>query len=180
MIDSLNEVSSKPEYDSKLQMHTDAKRTLGHKWMYVAALLGGCFVVTHLVTIAVTCTVEGFNWGFNAWMLDSTGFLAGLFFATQCWLSSRSKPEDFRSGNFWIFIWALITFIVRIVDVLMLLGIVKWSAIYITPSGAVLVSNVISEIVFGMAFTICALVASATLLKSPNGKTQSEEDHESG
>lgn len=138
--------------------------TPGHRWMYIAALLGWCFVISHLVTVAVTCTVEGFNWGINAWILDMAGFLAGLFFSIQCWLSSRSKPEDFRSGNFWIFIWALITFVVRIIDTLMLFGILKWSAIYITPDGPVLVANFISEVIFGMAFATAALVAAIMLL----------------
>ena len=137
--------------------------TLGHRWMLIAAILGWCFVISHLVTVVVTCTVEGFNWGVNAWVLDIAGFLAGLFFSIQCWLSSRSSPEDFKSGNFWILIWASITVIVRVVDTLMLLGILKWSDIYITPVGAVLKANFISEVIFGMAFTIAALVAAIML-----------------
>ena len=34
--------------------------------MAVAALLGACFVVTHLVSEVVTCVVSGFNWGVPA------------------------------------------------------------------------------------------------------------------
>lgn len=145
-----------------------SETTLGHRWIFVACLLGACFVVAHLVTVIVTCTVEGFNWGVNAWVLDVTGFLAAIFFAIQCWISSRKTSDDFRSANRWIFVWASMTFFVRIVDTLMLLGIVKWSAVYTTPVGAVLWSNIFSEIILGMAFTITALVGSLMLLKSPS------------
>ena len=140
--------------------------TMGHRWIGVAALLGACFVVSHLVAVVVTCAVEGLNWGVIAWVLDVTGFLAGLFFAIQCWLSSNRTSDEFRSGNLWIFIWALMTLIVRIVDTLMLFGIVKWSAVYITPVGAVLWSNIISEVIFGMAFTVTALIGALMLLSS--------------
>lgn len=140
--------------------------TLGHRLIFVAFLLGACFVVAHLVTVVVTCTVEGFNWGVTAWVLDVTGFLAAIFFAIQCWISSGRTSGDFRSGNLWIFVWASMTFIVRIVDTLMLLGIVKWSAVYITPVGAVLWSNILSEVILGMAFTITALVGALMLLRS--------------
>lgn len=112
--------------------------TLGHRWIGVAALLGACFVVSHLVTMVITCAVEGFNWGIKAWIMDVAGFLAGFFFAIQCWLSSSRKRDEFRSGNLWIFVWAFMSLIVRIVDTLMLFGIVKWNAVYITPVGAVL------------------------------------------
>ena len=144
--------------------------------MYIAAILGWCFVIAHLVTVAVTCTVEGFNWGINAWMLDVAGFLAGLFFSIQCWLSSRNKPEDFRSGNFWIFIWAMVTVVVRILDTLMLFGIVKWSAIYITPVGAVLAANIVSEVIFGMAFAVTALVAATMRLSSKTVRNSISEN----
>lgn len=140
--------------------------TKGHRCIRVAALLGACFVVLHLITVVVTCTVEGFDWGATAWSLDVTGFLAGLFFAVQCWLSSGRPSEDFRSGNLWIFVWALITLIVRIVDTLMLFGVVKWDAVYITPVGPVLWSNIVSEVIVGMAFTIAALVGALMLLKN--------------
>ena len=76
--------------------------TAGHRCMGVAALLGACFVVTHLVSVVVTCVISGFNWGVPAWVLDILGFLAGLYFAVQCWLSSTQTSADFRSGNVWI------------------------------------------------------------------------------
>ncbi len=134
--------------------------------MLTAAILGVCFIVLHLVTVSVTCAVEGFNWGVNAWVLDSTGFLAAIFFTVQCWISSGSSPKQFRTGNRWIFIWAFITFVVRLFDTLMLFGIIKWSAIYITPDGAVFWSNIVSEVIFGIAFTFAALLASTVLLRS--------------
>ncbi len=139
---------------------------LGHRLMSCAARLGACFIVSHAVTVMVTCAVEGFNWGTNAWVLDVTGFLAGIFFTVQCWLSSKTKSHEFRSGNLWIFLWASTTLIVRIIDTLMLLGWIKWSAVYITPVGSVFWSNVVSEIIFGASFTITALLGALILLRS--------------
>lgn len=140
--------------------------TTGHRWIGIAALLGACFIVSHLVTVIITCTVEGFNWGTNAWILDASGFLAGFFFATQCWVSSSRTSDEFRSGNMWIFIWASITLTARIVDTLMLFGVVKWSAIYVTPVGAVLWSNIVSEVIIGVAFATTAFAGALMLLSS--------------
>ena len=141
--------------------------TAGHRCMGVAALLGACFVVTHLVSVVVTCVISGFNWGVPAWVLDILGFLAGLFFAVQCWLSSNRRSANFRSGNVWIAVWAFATLGARIIDTLMLFGVVKWSAVYVTPTGAVLWSNIVSEVAFGNAFTVTALVGALILLLYP-------------
>jgi len=141
--------------------------TAGHRFLGVAALLGACFVVTHLVTVVVTCVVDGFNWGINAWILDIMGFIAAFYFAIQCGLSSNSKSVDFRKKNSWICAWAVITIGARILDILMLFGVVIWSEIYVTPEGSTLWSNVVSEVIFGMAFTVAALLGSLMLLISP-------------
>ena len=141
--------------------------TVGHRLIGVAALLGACFVFSHVVTVIVTCVVDGFDWGVTAWVLDIMGFLAGLFFAVQCWLSSNRKSEEFRKENSWICVWAFVTFGTRILDTLMLFGVVTWSAVYITPVGPTLWSNVISEVVFGMTFSVTALVGSLRLLIGP-------------
>ncbi|HAK53403.1 MAG TPA: hypothetical protein DCM54_16110 [Gammaproteobacteria bacterium] len=141
--------------------------TAGHRFLGVAALLGACFVVTHLVTVVVTCVVDGFNWGINAWILDIMGFIAAFYFAIQCGLSSNSKSVDFRKKNSWICAWAVITIGARILDILMLFGVVIWSEIYVTPEGPTLWSNVVSEVIFGMAFTVTALFGSLMLLISP-------------
>ena len=135
--------------------------------MGVAAILGGSWTVLHLLTVLVTCVVEGLDWGATAWILDILGFAAGVFFAIQCWLSSSRKSDDFRERNTWICVWAFVTLGTRIVDTLMLFGVVKWSAVYVTPAGAVLWSNVISEVVFGNAFTVTALVGALILLFRP-------------
>ncbi|MCR9297131.1 MAG: hypothetical protein NXI32_30905 [bacterium] len=145
---------------------------LGHRWIRLAGALGVLFVVVHLVTVIVTCTVEGFNWGFNAWFLDAGGFLAGFFFAIQCWLSSSRSAREFSSGNRWIAIWASVTVVFRVVDTLMLFGILKWDTIYVTPAGVVLWSNVISEVVVGMAFAATALVGSVSLLLVAHGASE--------
>ena len=141
--------------------------TAGHRFLGVAALLGACFVATHLVTVVVTCVVDGFNWGINAWILDIMGFIAAFYFAIQCGLSSNTKSVDFREKNSWICAWAVITIGARILDILMLFGVVKWSEIYVTPEGPTLWSNVVSEVIFGMAFTVTALLGSLMLLISP-------------
>ena len=144
--------------------------TVGHRIIGLAALLGVFYVALHLVTVAVTGAVDGFNWGVNAWVLDILGFLASVFFAIQCWLSSNKNSEDFRKGNTWIFIWAIVTLAVRVIDTLMLLGVVTWSAVYITPGGVVQLSNIVSEVFFGVAFTVTALVGSLILLFFPQDK----------
>jgi len=136
----------------------------GHRWMRLAAVPGALFVVTHLITVVVTCTVEGFGWGVNAWLLDMGGFLAGVFFSLQCWLSSTRSAIDFRSENLWIAVWAMVTVPFRVVDTMMLFGMLKWDVIYISPTGVVLWSNVISEVVVGMAFAATALAGALSLL----------------
>ena len=141
--------------------------TAAHRFMGIAALLGACFVATHLVTVIVTCAVDGFNWGINAWILDIMGFIAAFYFAIQCGLSSNSKSVEFRKINSWICAWAVITIGARILDILMLFGVVTWSEIYVTPEGPTLWSNVVSEVIFGMAFTVAALLGSLMLLISP-------------
>ena len=141
--------------------------TAAHRFMGIAALLGACFVATHLVTVIVTCAVDGFNWGINAWILDIMGFIAAFYFAIQCGLSSNSKSVEFRKINSWICAWAVITIGARILDILMLFGVVTWSEIYVTPEGPTLWSNVVSEVIFGMAFTVTALFGSLMLLISP-------------
>ena len=63
--------------------------TTAHRFLGVAALLGACFLATHLVTVVVTCVVDGFDWGINAWILEIIGFIAAFYFAIQCGLSSK-------------------------------------------------------------------------------------------
>ena len=46
----------------------------------------------------------------------------------------------------------------------MLFGVVEWNVVYVTPVGATLWSNIVSEVVFGIAFTVAALVGSLMLL----------------
>jgi len=141
--------------------------TVGHRFIGVAALLGTCFVCSHIVTVVVTCAVDGFDWGVTAWVLDILGFLAGFFFAIQCWQSSNRKSIDFKRENSWICVWAFVTFGTRILDTLMLFGVVTWSAVYVTPTGPTLWSNILSEVVFGITFSVAALVGSLILLVGP-------------
>ncbi|MCR9292662.1 MAG: hypothetical protein NXI32_08080 [bacterium] len=150
--------------DSSDTLDNEFKPLPGHRWLRLAAVFGALFLAAHLVTVVITCAVEGFDWGINAWLLDIGGFLAGLFFALQCWTSSTRHAQDFRSGNLWIAVWASMTVLFRVLDTLMLFGILKWDLIYVTPTGMVLWSNVISEVAIGMAFAITALVGSVCLL----------------
>lgn len=143
------------------------KVTTGHRCIGLAAVLGLLFVITHVVTIIVTCLVEGLNWGAAAWSADLSGFLAGGLFALLCWQSSNKRSAEFRLNNRWILMWAAITASVRVFDTLMLFGVVKFDAVYITPTGAVLASNIISEVLIGNAYTMTALVGSLMLLYCP-------------
>ncbi len=141
--------------------------TVGHRFIGVAALLGTCFVCSHIVTVVVTCAVDVFDWGVTAWFLDILCFLACFFFAIQCWQSSNRKSIDFKRENSWICVWAFVTFGTRILDTLMLFGVVTWSAVYVTPTGPTLWSNILSEVVFGITFSVAALVGSLILLVGP-------------
>ena len=57
--------------------------TAAHKVIGVASILGHCFVVTHIITIAVTLAIAGFTWPILSFMLDIAGFLAGALFAHE-------------------------------------------------------------------------------------------------
>ena len=141
--------------------------TTGHKFLGVATLLGFFFVVTHIITVIITCSKEGFDWGTNAWMFDMMGFVAGLGFALLCWKVSNRRSIEVRQDIFWIFVWSAITFCVRILDILMLFGIVKIDSIYVTPTGAILYANIVSEVIFGFSYCIFALIGSSILIFSP-------------
>ena len=141
--------------------------TVGHRWIGVAALLGVLWVAFHIATVVVTILTDGQNWGINAWLLDIVGLLAGLFFAIQCWRSSNRRNDDYRKVNYGILIWAIITIFSRIIDSLMLFGLFKWDQIYLTPVGVTLWSNIVSEVLLGMAFTVTALIGALILLSGP-------------
>jgi len=46
----------------------------------------------------------------------------------------------------------------------MLFGLFKWDEIYLTPVGVTLWSNIVSEVLVGMAFTVTALIGALILL----------------
>lgn len=56
----------------------------------------------------------------------------------------------------------------------MLFGIVTWSAVYVTPVGPTLLSNIISAVVFGITFSVAGLVGSLILLVSPQDEDATE------
>ena len=141
--------------------------TAAHECIGCAAILGVFFVASHVVTVIVTCAFEGFNWGTTAWCLDIMGFLAGFGFAILCANSSNKHSVENRKDNRWIFIWATVTVGSRILDTLMLFGVVKLDDVYTTPSGVVLFTNVISEVIIGNIYVITALTGSAMLLFCP-------------
>lgn len=143
----------------------------GHKTIRYAALFGFCFVIAHTLTITITVIEQGWDWGFNAWVFDLAGFAAGAYFADQSWKSAHTPACDFRKGNRWIFIWALATIVARGIDVMMLFGIIKWNALYTTPTGGVLYANIVSEVFFGTTFTILALLGSYQLLSRSSDAT---------
>ena len=138
--------------------------TEGHQWLGAAAVLGLAFVVTHIVTVVVTCAVEGFDWGTTAWCLDIMGFLGGAVFFLICRDASNKNVVENRGNLRWILVWSSMTVGARILDTLMLFGVVKLSEIYVTPDGAVLASNIVSEVIIGNLFVLCALVGSVKCL----------------
>jgi len=151
--------------------------TVGHQCIGTAAILGFLWVITHFISIIVTCIIEGFDWGTTAWCMDITGFIAGFGFAFLCQQASNKHSAEVRQDNIWIIVWAGITFFVRIVDTLMLLGIVELSNIYVEPTGAVLYSNILSEILIGNAYTITALIGSVMLVLCPEDGDQVVSEH---
>ena len=138
--------------------------TKGHKLLGIATILGFLFVITHIITVIITCAVAGFGWGTNAWIFDMTGFVAGLCFALLCWKASNRNSIEIRDDVFWIFVWSAITVCARILDTLMLFGIVKINSIYITPTGIILYSNIVSEVIIALPYAIFALAGSTLLL----------------
>jgi len=145
--------------------------TAGHQCIGVASILGFAFVVSHTVTVLVTCATKGFNWGANAWIFDMMGFVAGGLFALLCRKASSTTSAESRKDNIWIIVWSSITACVRVLDVLMLLSVVHLPEIYETPSGAVLCSNIISEILIAVPYTVLALVGSLILVICPEDVT---------
>ncbi|CAE7561208.1 unnamed protein product [Symbiodinium sp. CCMP2592] len=139
--------------------------TPAHQLMATAAVLGIIYAVAHIVTFAVTTAGPG--WDSTSLPLDLTGWIAGTCFAVLCWKSSNLSSASNKKHNRWISVWAVITFGVRILDTLMLFGVVKLSAVYRTPEGAVLWTNVVSDVIFGNLFVWCALAASIMILARP-------------
>ena len=141
--------------------------TAAHKVIGVASILGHCFVVTHIITIAVTLAIAGFTWPMLSFMLDIAGFLAGALFAHESRKSSSARSTDRVKENRYIVLFCVVTIPSRVIDTLMLLGIIKWGDVYETPTGGILWSNVVSEICFGNAYALTALVGALMLLMCP-------------
>jgi hypothetical protein len=154
----------KSMFFQRLGIFQAPKLTSGHKYMGIAAIMGFCFVFLHIITIIVTIVTTGTNWGMSAWMLDLTGFVAGGFMALLCRDASSKTSTDSAPQTFWVFIWAAITICVRCLDILMLFGIVKIEAIYITPTGPVLIANIFSEIIIAVPYVLFALIGSVKIL----------------
>merc|ERR1712023_325738 len=117
------------EYTRRFGFFQAPKLTRGHQYIGVAAILGFLFVIAHIITVIVTCATKGFDWGVNAWMFDMMGFAAGGLFAVLCRKASNTTSTESRKYNFWILIWSSITACVRVLDVLMLFGIVHLPSI---------------------------------------------------
>ena len=147
--------------------------TTGHFTIGIAAVLGSLFVFTHIITIAITSIVTGWG-GFGPLSMDLSGFFAGLGFVFICRTSSNIDSVENYEKNKWIFVWSSITLCVRVLDTLMILGIVNIPAIYVYPEGAVFWSNVFSEIVFGFSYALFALIGSSMLLFNPSDENDDE------
>jgi hypothetical protein len=121
--------------------------------------------MAHLATIGIAIAYDGADWGATAWILDIAGLLAGIGFAVLCWLCARRPGEMPRSTYVWIGLWAALTLCVRVLDTLMLLGVVELSSIYQEPHGATFWANLMSEVILGTCFAIAALLGSVTALR---------------
>lgn len=143
--------------------------TFGHRCTGLASIVGCFFVIGHIVTVIITCVVSGFGWGATAWCLDLMGFFAGVIFVPICRKSSCAPSQDTKIHQY-IAWWSFMTLGSRVVDTLMLLGIVQISAIYHTPSGAVLATNLVTEVFLGNVYTLLAVVGSANLVFCPKDK----------
>ena len=141
--------------------------TGAHQLVGAASVLGVAFVVGHLVTVSVTIAEEGVGWGATAWSLDLMGFFAGLAFVFVCRKSSNTPSPENSKDNMWICVWAFATLGARVLDTLMLFGIVKLDEVYKTPSGAVLSSNIVTEVVIGNLYAATALIGAAQLRLCP-------------
>ena len=108
------------------------------------------------------------------------GFVAGAYFAAQCRIASNQSIAKSRQVNTWICVWAAFTIVSRIIDTLMLFGVIKWSDVYTTPEGAVLWSNVVSEVIVGNAFVMSALLgALGSLVCQPEHDSDGAHDRSS-
>ena len=141
--------------------------TGAHQCVGIASLLGVLFVVGHLTTVSVTIAEEGVGWGATAWALDLMGFFAGLAFVFVTRKSANTPSADSTNDNMWICVWAVATLGARVLDTLMLFGIVKLDEVYTTPSGAVMVSNIVTEVVIGNLYAAMALVGAANFRLCP-------------
>lgn len=134
------------------------KPNIGNKILRVSGFIGIGFIITHIITFIITSWINSFNWGFNALFLDLLGFFAGVVFTVICFKGSKKDYANFKKGFTAILFWSLSSIIARFFDILMLFGILKWDSVYTTPSGLILKSNIISEIIFGFTFNFLAFV----------------------
>jgi len=141
--------------------------TLAHQLIGVAAVLGGLFALLHPVTVLVTLLADGSGWGATAWSMDITGYLAGVGFALLCRDASSQTSQEHEKNTFWILIWSSITFFVRVLDILMLSGLVAIASIYHTPTGPTLYANIVTEIMIAFPYSAFALIGSVMLRYFP-------------
>lgn len=148
--------------------------TPGHRLMAVAAIFGVLFSIAHTVTFIITTVGPGWGEG-PALYLDLMGYLSGVLFAVLCWKNSSKSPEEGRKENIWICVWAVATGSVRLLDSPMILGVVDLPAVYPTPSGAVQIANIVSEVFIGNIYAITACVSSIMLIRSARVSTPNNE-----
>jgi hypothetical protein len=149
------------------------KLTDAHRMIGVAAILGYLFGVTHIFTTVVTFVTTGYP--ILPLFFDAIGFLAGVYFANLCRHSSNKHSSEFKKKNLMIFAFTLCYGSMKSVDTLMLLGIVKIDAVYHTPVGAVLYTNLLSEVIFGNSYCLLAMAAACILRFYPKDIDDSTE-----
>ena len=145
----------------KIKIFKAPKLTDAHRMIGVASILGYLFGVTHILTTFVTFVTAGYP--IFPFILDAIGFLAGVYFANLCRRSSNKHSREFKKQNLMIFGFTLCYGSMKIVDTLMLLGFVRWGAVYHTPVGAVLYTNLLSEVIIGNSYCFLAMAAACIL-----------------
>ena len=103
---------------------------------------------------------------------------SGVLFCDSMRVVLDSKSAEFEKKFLDMHMGQVLTIGARILDILMLFGVVKWDEIYVTPEGPTRFGQIVSEVIFGMAFTVTALIGSLMLLTYPRDIDPAQVENE--